>query len=132
MKHLLIVDDERVIADTLCRSVRTVGYSATAAYSGEQALELAALQPPDMLISDVIMPGINGFELAIKVLQQWPACAVLVVSGQAATGALLESAKRAGYLFDVLAKPAHPLEVLAIVKRHLDPQIAVPPGESHA
>jgi CheY-like chemotaxis protein len=54
----------------LCLILEAVGYSAAVAYSGEQALQTAAIQPRDPLISDVIMPGIRGFELGAIVRQE--------------------------------------------------------------
>ena len=60
----------RVIADTLCLILKAVGYSADAAYSGEQALQTAAIQPLDRLISDLIKPETRGFELGAIVRQE--------------------------------------------------------------
>lgn len=67
------------------------------------------------------MPGITGFDLAILLKGKYPDCAILLISGQVATARLLEQAKRAGYSFDLLAKPAHPKEILERVTRELGP-----------
>jgi len=66
---------------------------------------------PDVLISDVVMRGITGIEVAIHVHQHFPACRVLLFSGQASTSDLIQAADTKGYRFDILTKPVHP-EVL--------------------
>jgi CheY-like chemotaxis protein len=116
LPYVLVADDERSIADTLRLILKTHSYAAVSVYSGEEALEYAAKNPPSMLISDVVMPGMNGFELAIHLKDKFPDCAVLLISGQVATAQLLEKAKQAGYDFELLAKPVHPLEILSRVE----------------
>jgi CheY-like chemotaxis protein len=71
---VLVVDDEKVIADTLSMILSRSGFSTMAAYDGFTALELARSTPPDLLISDVVMPGMTGVELAITVTQTIPGC----------------------------------------------------------
>jgi DNA-binding response OmpR family regulator len=117
--RVLVVDDERVIADTLATILTRSGYGARAAYSGEMALEMARNFHPDMLITDVAMPGINGIEAAIKVREFLPRCKVLLFSGQATTERLLEAARSQNNEFDLLAKPVHPAELIARVRSHL-------------
>ena len=110
---VLIVDDERVIADTLVIILNRSGFDATAVYSGERAVEAAQEMRPDMMISDVIMADMNGIDAAIKIRGILPACKVLLFSGQAATADLLEKARTQGYEFEILAKPVHPQDLLA-------------------
>jgi len=113
-KHkVLVVDDERVIADTLVIILRRSGFDAVAAYSGEQSLEVAGEFRPDMIISDVIMSDMNGIDTAIQIRSLLPDCKVLLFSGQAATADLLERARAQGYEFEILAKPVHPQDLLA-------------------
>jgi DNA-binding NtrC family response regulator len=109
---VLVVDDERVIANTLSIILSRSGFSTMTAYDGESALELARAVQPDLLISDVVMPGMTGVELAIAVTQTVPGCKVLLFSGQAATADLLEKARHAGHNFTTLTKPIHPTDML--------------------
>ena len=109
---VLVVDDERVIADTLAMILNQSGFDARAVYSGEKALELAPAFQPDMLISDVIMADLNGIDAAIYIRALLPGIKVLLFSGQAATADLLEKARKDGYEFDILAKPIHPQDLL--------------------
>jgi DNA-binding NtrC family response regulator len=109
---VLIVDDEKVIADTLSIILSRSGFSTLTAYNGPSALALARDSKPDLLISDVVMPGMTGIELAISVTETVPGCKVLLFSGQAATVDLLEKARHAGYNFTTLTKPIHPTDML--------------------
>ncbi len=109
---VLVVDDERVIADTLAMILNQSGFEARAVYSGEGALEMAATFVPDMLISDVIMADLNGIDAAIRIRAMLPNIKILLFSGQAATADLLEKARAQGYEFEILAKPVHPQDLL--------------------
>ncbi|MGE0407516.1 MAG: response regulator [Candidatus Korobacteraceae bacterium] len=110
---VLVVDDERVIADTLTIILNQHGFEASAVYTGTAAVEQARSVKPDLVISDVIMPDMNGIEAAINIRKFLPACKVLLFSGQAATADLLETARSQGHEFEILAKPVHPQDLLA-------------------
>ena len=112
---VLIVDDERVIADTLGSILELSGYATMTAYDAASALEIVRLIPPDLLISDVMMPGMSGVELAMTLSRVAPGCKVLLFSGQAATLDLLSDARSAGFDFPALTKPVHPSAMLAQV-----------------
>jgi CheY-like chemotaxis protein len=109
---VLIVDDEKVIADTLSMILSKSGFTTMTAYDGLSALEIAAAIAPDLIISDVMMPGMSGVELAIAVTQTQPDCRILLFSGQAATLDLLKEARRSGHDFTTLTKPVHPTDML--------------------
>jgi CheY-like chemotaxis protein len=114
---VLVADDEPVIADTLAMILNQSGFDARAVYSGEKALELAESFQPDMLISDVIMADLNGIDAAIRIRALLPGIKILLFSGQAATADLLEKARKEGYEFDILAKPVHPQDLLARLRK---------------
>ncbi len=118
--RVLVVDDEAVIADTLAEILSLSGFPAIAAYDGNGALGAALLQPPEMLITDVVLPGMNGIELAITIKRVYPDCKILLFSGQATTADLLATARRDGHRFTLLNKPLAPQELLATVAKHLD------------
>jgi CheY-like chemotaxis protein len=116
---VLIVDDERVIADTLSVILSNKGFAIMTAYDATTALELASVIPPDLLLTDVSMPGMNGIELAIALVQSIPDCKVLLFSGQASTVDLLGEAQDAGYNFTLILKPVHPTDLLARISQCL-------------
>lgn len=111
--RVLVVDDERIIANTLAMILTRAGYDALTAYCGETAVEAAPRFEPDLLISDVIMPGITGIEAAIQIRAAQPTCKVLLFSGQAASINLLEMARSQVNEFEILLKPVHPADLLA-------------------
>jgi CheY-like chemotaxis protein len=113
IRKVLVVDDERVTADTIAIILNQNGYQAITTYTGNSAVEIAKRERPSLVLSDVIMPGLNGIEAAIRIQQLVPDCHILLFSGQAATAALLEKARQAGHQFEVLAKPIHPQDLLA-------------------
>jgi CheY-like chemotaxis protein len=114
--RVLVVDDERVIADTLATILNQAGYDASAVYSGIAAVERAKSVKPSLVISDVVMPDMNGIEAAIKIRAALPSCKILLFSGQASTADLLEEARQQGHEFEILAKPIHPQDLLAKLK----------------
>jgi len=85
-------------------------------YNAQSALEQAAFCSPELVISDVVMPGMNGIEMAVLFGERHPACKILLLSGQAATMDMLEVVRTQGHNFEVLAKPIHPTELLARVE----------------
>jgi len=114
--RVLVVDDEHVIADTLAIILGQNGYDSSAAYTGKEAVERASVLKPDLIISDVIMPDMNGIDAAIEIRKMLPKCKILLFSGQAATADLLENARQQGHEFEILAKPVHPADLLAKLK----------------
>ncbi|HXS77992.1 MAG TPA: response regulator [Terracidiphilus sp.] len=107
-RRVLIVDDEMAIADTLALIFKTQHYEVRTAYSAERAIEILAEWQPDLSVLDVILPEMNGIDLAIVIKANYSGCHVLLFSGHANTAMLLEEAGRKGYQFEVLAKPVHP------------------------
>jgi DNA-binding NtrC family response regulator len=109
---ILVVDDEAVIADTLGRILELNGFRVAIAYDGKSALKISRTVTPDLLLSDVAMPGMSGVDLAIEIQQTIPNCKVLLFSGQASTSDLLGAAHDTAREFTILAKPLHPTELL--------------------
>jgi DNA-binding NtrC family response regulator len=110
---IFVVDDETSIADTLVVILRQAGYEARAFYNAESALKYAESCCPELVISDVAMPGMGGVEMAILIRERHPACKILLFSGHACTADLLEQARGRGYDFELLAKPVYPTDLLA-------------------
>lgn len=111
-----VVDDEQVIASTLVMILKKSGFDAVAFTQPLEALRAAEVRCPDVLITDVSMPVLNGIDLAIQFKAIYPRCRVLLFSGAVSTGARIEGAKQEGYEFPILAKPVHPNELLAKLK----------------
>jgi DNA-binding NtrC family response regulator len=123
--RIFVVDDEPVIASTLVAILQMNGFSAKFFTCPLDAMAAARLKAPDLLISDVAMPGISGIDLAIQMKAQYPTCKVLLFSGQAATMDLLEDARAQGHDFDLLLKPVPPAELLFEVGRMVNGTVAI-------
>lgn len=118
-KRILVVDDEECIADTLALILRSSGYDVTARNDARSALREVQLQIPDLVLSDVMMPEVNGIELAIQIEQQYPACRILLISGLGSSFGLAAEASEKGHRFEILSKPIRPAELLAKIEAAL-------------
>jgi len=114
--RILIVDDEELIADTLTEILKRNGFNAMGTYSGKQALQVAKRFHPDYLLADVLMPFMNGIELAIEIRKMSAKTKILLFSGHVNSADLLHEARLGGHEFDVVAKPIHPDRLLQILR----------------
>jgi pilus assembly protein CpaE len=116
---LLIVDDDDAVAEMIELMLRNAGYEVRRAASGEEALQQIFKAPPDALICDVLLPGIDGYTLCKRV-RQHPLTRTLPILMLTAQGDI--SAKIAGFeagANDYLAKPFEPPELVYRVKNLL-------------
>jgi len=117
---IIVVDDEPIIADTLVNILQGEGHDAFAVSNGRSALNLVNMMlpvRPDLLVTDVIMPGLDGVETAKEIMKLVPNCRIILFSGQAASIDLLSKAQAEGYSFEILAKPVNPEILLAAINR---------------
>ena len=110
--RILVVDDEVLIADTIVQILNRNGFIAEAAYSGEQAVNRAKAHCPELVLSDVMMPHVDGVEAAIKIKEHCPDTRIVLFSGQAATVEILARARERGHNFELLPKPIHPTQLI--------------------
>ena len=116
-QRVLVVDDEQLIAQSLRDILSRAGFDTVFALSGSEAIEMADQICPDIVISDVIMPHLDGVQTAIKIRRLCPDARILLFSGQAATSDILERARAEGHDFELLPKPIHPARLLAAVRK---------------
>jgi CheY-like chemotaxis protein len=109
---VLVVDDEPIITETLATILNGSGLAAMTAPDARIALEIAALIPPQLLITDYAMPGMNGIELACRIARNVPDCEIIVFSGHAGAIDISAQLLLAGHGFITLAKPVHPADLL--------------------
>lgn len=119
-RMILVVDDEHPLADTLRAILARVGYSSTAVYSAAEGLDVLAKVRPDLIISDVMMPGMDGVEFAVQASRLHPGIKVLLISGHAGTQDLMDAARLEGLSIELLAKPVGPEELLSRVAALVD------------
>ena len=80
-KRILVVDDNPQMRSLLRHMLKTEGYEVDEAGDGDQALEKASEANPDLLITDIIMPGKEGFETIIDMRQAYPDLKIIAISG---------------------------------------------------
>jgi DNA-binding response OmpR family regulator len=119
--EVLVVDDEALVADTLTAILNHAGFSTRTAYDGPTALQMAGSFAPELLITDVAMPDMNGVELATEMRRRQPACKILLFSGHATSASIVNS-YTAAHDFRLLAKPIHPTEMI----HHISKMLSVP------
>lgn len=113
--RILVVDDEPPITETLSAIFSHSGFTVRTAGSAEEAIEVMAAWEPDLAILDVMLPRMNGIELALVVRDNHPRCRLVLFSGNIGTQALAEEAAKKGNFFEILSKPVHPLFMLDYV-----------------
>jgi len=115
--RVLVVDDEPTITETLVEILNGEGFDAMAASTGEAGLSSLQSFMPDVIISDVVMPGMNGVEFGIRVRSLFPKCRIILFSGQTATVDLLSDARKHGHEFEIVPKPIKPQNLIAMIRR---------------
>jgi CheY-like chemotaxis protein len=110
--RIVVVDDNKVLAETLAAILQGFGFSATCFTNPLEALHSVRSDPPDLLISDVLMPELSGTDLAMLIKELCPSCKILLCSGQADTENLLQAARTRGHNFHLISKPIHPTDLL--------------------
>lgn len=114
---IVIADDEALVGLTLKEIFEDEGFEVTTVADGVAALDAARATCPDILLTDVMMPRMNGIEAAKEISRFLPQCRVILLSGQAATGDLLKQAHDEGHDFEIVTKPIQPDALLALVRR---------------
>ncbi|MEO6226611.1 MAG: response regulator [Thermomonas sp.] len=117
--HILIVDDQQELASMLAELLTDAGYATRIAADGRQALEEVLASAPDLVVTDVNMPGIDGFELA-AMLKADPATAtipIIMLSSQDGRGSRLVGLESGAE--DYLSKPVDAAELLAKIRNLL-------------
>jgi CheY-like chemotaxis protein len=114
--RIIVADDEPLIATTLVEILGIGGFDAEAVSDGLAAIERARTIRPDILLSDVQMPNMNGIEAAKKIRGFLPNCRIVLLSGHVETGELLKRARAEGHEFEVLTKPIGPEDLLSALR----------------
>jgi CheY-like chemotaxis protein len=119
--RILVVDDDEAIVSTLRLILRNVGYEVEVAHDGNQAVDVAARFYPNLLLSDVIMPGKDGVEAAMEIRKMLPDCAVLLISGSTQVVDSMAKARAQWVNFELMAKPVHPSELIRRIEQLCSP-----------
>jgi DNA-binding NtrC family response regulator len=112
---VLVIDDDRVLADTLAQILRLNGFQPVALYSGEEAIELVERLQPDIVLSDIRMSRIDGIDAAKRIRELHPDCRVILFTAHPVSAAMRRTIR--GLDFELLQRPLHPEEVLTALRR---------------
>jgi CheY-like chemotaxis protein len=132
MASILVIDDDRAVLATIKALLERAAHTVEAVDNGRNGLQLLETRNFDLLIVDIFMPGMDGFETMKRVHQSWPAMPVIVISGQQFSLAsdrppdFLHMATRLGAVSS-LQKPFKPARLLAAVDGSLSGS-QLPPG----
>ncbi len=128
MGRILIVEDEPDVLRVIKARIESVGHQAFTAMNGKQALEILKKEIPDLIITDVVMPEMDGFQL-YKELKQNPATAKIPVLILTARGKMEDTFRVIG-VDDFISKPYETEVFMAKVQKlleHKPPPVAMPP-----
>jgi two-component system OmpR family response regulator len=120
--RLLIVDDETLIRASLTKSLSLVGYSVEEAPSGEEALALLGRKSFDLMLLDMVLPGIKGIETLRQARQLQPDLSIIILTGNATLETAIAALK--SEVTDYLLKPAGIHEIIDAVTRALQKKAA--------
>ena len=113
MARILVIDDEKIVRDMLRNLLQHAGHQVTEAPEGEEGLRLYRAESPDLLITDVFMPGKNGIQVIEEVRGEDPDAKIIAIAAHALEGIPL--AKEAG-ADRAIGKPFDVQELLGVVK----------------
>jgi two-component system NtrC family response regulator len=117
-KRILVVDDDESLRWVTQAQLQQSGYQASAAASGAEALKLIRESPPDLVITDLIMPGMSGLDLLKRIRAEYPEIIVILATAYGAVENAVE-AMRAG-AYDYILKPVNMDELRIVVDRGLE------------
>jgi DNA-binding NtrC family response regulator len=121
--ELLIVDDDRIILDSLCEFLRLEGYATSPAQSADQAIAAMERQPYTLVITDVNMPDRDGIALLTQIKSRFPQTGVIVLTGYGTIGNAVEAIKLGA--FDYLTKPVVDDDLRLAVERAIRQQTII-------
>ena len=116
--QILLVDDEESMREVLSIMLSREGYRVDAVADGAQAVERLKSQGYDLIISDIKMPRLNGFELLAHVRERFPETVMLMITAFSTTEEAVEAMKQGAY--DYITKPFRNEEIRLIVKNALE------------
>jgi len=116
--RILVVDDEEIVLDSCTEILRGEGYQLATASDGARGLALVKEFRPDVVVVDLKMPGLSGFEVLEHLREADPTVVTIVITGYATVSSAVDAMKRGAY--DFLPKPFTPEEFRLIIKRAVE------------
>jgi len=120
--RVLVAEDNPAVREFIVRSLMSAGHKITAATDGQQALDILAKEKFDVLVTDIVMPNLDGIALALKATRLYPDLRIVMISGYAQER--LRAHNLDALVHRIIAKPFSLEEICDAVKGSL----ALPPG----
>lgn len=122
MGHILVIDDEHPVANAVANALTKAGHTVTLAHNGDAGLTKFGVERPDLVITDIMMPGKEGIETIRELRKESASLPIIAMSGGGMTGSfdILTMARKLGAT-EVLGKPFSVDELIAMVSRCLEP-----------
>jgi DNA-binding NtrC family response regulator len=117
---VLVVDDERAVRVALDVNLSKAGYIVSLADTAERALDILRTQSVDLVLTDLMMPGIGGMELLAEIREHWPEIQVVLMTGHGTVERAVEAMRMGAH--DFVIKPVGKVELLAILDRAIREQ----------
>ncbi len=114
-QNILIVDDDAALRESLELLLSAEGHAVRTAADGQAALELLEASPADVVLCDLRMPGLDGFDLIPQIARQWPGVPIILMSAHGTEDLAIEAIQRGAY--DYLAKPFQPAEIRLTLRK---------------
>jgi DNA-binding NtrC family response regulator len=118
MENILVVDDEKEITDIISRMLKKWGYNPVQAHSGPDALEKLKNMPIDLVITDLMMPEMDGMTLLGEILKQNDNMMVMMLTGFPSIETAVQAIKAGA--FDYMVKPVQADELKSKVDRCIE------------
>lgn len=120
--RVLVAEDNPAVREFIIRSLASAGYKAVAVADGQQALDTLAKEKFDVLVTDIVMPNVDGIALALKAVRLFPDLRIVMISGYAQER--MRAHNLDALVHRIIAKPFSLEEICDAVKEAL----ALPPG----
>jgi DNA-binding response OmpR family regulator len=114
---VLTVDDDEILLDLLSKELTSEGFEVATAYDGDEAIDVLKVKPVDLILLDVNMPRMSGFEVLKYVKKNYPAVKVIMLTGYSDLGNAMRSKKLGAD--DFIGKPYDVVELLVAMDRLL-------------
>jgi DNA-binding response OmpR family regulator len=127
MQSILLIDDDEDLRVALCLFLERAGYTVTVARDGREGLKIFRRLPPDLVITDIVMDGLEGIETSQALCHEVPGVKIIAMSGGGSRrhSSFLEFAKHLGAQ-QTLDKPFHPKDLLTAVCAALHQEASQP------
>ena len=114
---ILIVEDEKILADSMALYLERHAYATAVAYTGEESLQLAEENSPDVMVVDIQLPGIDGLEVLRRIREASPSTEVVMITAYASIATAVEAMQRGA--FHYLSKPLDLVDLCTVVAKAL-------------